>query len=142
MNLEEIIENYENLRASYKHHIKNDFNKDGLLEYQNRFTDLKADLRSIHAEIARKYALHDDKSATAMKYRITVAISEGKIKNEDGSLRYPLCSINQAEKYAAGSDVYNDFIKKRAFWKESLINITNLRDDINSYLIEIATKLK
>ena len=42
--LEEIIEEYENTRQSFKNFTSvGDANKDTLLEYQQRFLDLKAD---------------------------------------------------------------------------------------------------
>lgn len=143
MSLEEIIETYENLRKSYRREFeKIDIPREALLEYQGRFTDLKASLRPIYAEVVKSYSHYDDKACTAVKYQLCISIAEGRLRHPDGSLKYPTCSINQAEKYAAGSDEYLAYIKKRSFWKESMINVTGLREDINGYLIEISNRLK
>lgn len=135
--LEEILEDFENIRGSFRHCSQHgDCNKNTLIEYQGRFTDLKADLRPVHNEVTRNWTKHDDKSATAIKYRLAVAIHKGE--HED----FEPCSLNQAEKLAPASKEYKKFIEKRAFWKESLNNINDLRDDIASYCVEISNRLK
>lgn len=136
-NLSDIIEDFDNLRITYRLVIQEkEVSRETLLEFQGRFNDLKADLRPHHAEVSRQYTTRDDKAATAIKYRLAVAISQGE--HED----FESCSINQAEKYAPASKEYKKFLEQRAFWKESLVNINDLRDDISSYLIEISTRLK
>lgn len=141
--LEEVINDFESTKYSYRDYISNGDNKrETLLEYQGRFTDLKSDLRPHHAKVVREWTNRDDKASTAIKYRICVAISKGEFKDEEGKLIYDECSINQAEKFASGSDKYKTFIDQRAFWKESLANIQDLRDDISSYLIEISNRLR
>lgn len=135
--LKEIIEDFNNLRQSYRNKINNkDLSKDTLLEYQGRFTDLKADIRPFHAEVMKGWIRRDDKSATAIKFRLALAIHEGEYEGIDA------CSINQAEKHASGTPQYKEFIDERAFWKESLTNINDLRDDLSSYIIEISNRLK
>lgn len=136
-NLSDIIEDFDNLRITYRLVIQEkEVSRETLLEFQGRFNDLKADLIPHHAEVSRQYTTRDDKAATAIKYRLAVAISQGE--HED----FESCSINQAEKYAPASKEYKKFLEQRAFWKESLVNINDLRDDISSYLIEISTRLK
>jgi hypothetical protein len=136
-NLNDIIEEFEELRGTYRAFIRNsELNRDSLMEFQGRFNDLKADLRPHHAEVSRQYTTRDDKAATAIKYRLAVSISKGD--HED----FESCSINQAEKFAPASKEYKKFLEQRAFWKESLVNINDLRDDISSYLIEISTRLR
>lgn len=136
-NLSDIIEDFDNQRKTYRLVIQEkEVNRETLMEFQGRFNDLKADLRPHHAEVSRQYTKFDDKSATAIKYRLAVAISRGE--HED----FESCSINQAEKYAPASKEYKKFIELRVFWKESLVNINDLRDDISSYLIEISTRLR
>lgn len=142
MSLDEIIEQYEDLRGSYIAHITNGGTKEGLLEYQNRFINIKAELRPHYSKVVKTHTLFDDKSATATKFRLALAIAEGRLRNAEGDLIYPKCSINQAEKYAAGSDEYRKFIESRAFWKESYANLNNIKETINSYLIEISNRLK
>lgn len=135
--LSDIIEDFDNLRITYRLVIQEkEVSRETLLEFQGRFNDLKADLRPHHAEVSRQYTTRDDKAATAIKYRLAVAISQGE--HED----FESCSINQAEKYAPATKEYKKFLEQRAFWKESLVNINDLRDDISSYLIEISTRLK
>ena len=133
--LDEIIQEFEDLRANFKVFSKNsEDNRDVLLEYQHRFIDLKADLRYWHKKVGGEYALRDDKNATGIKYRIAVAISEGRFKDEDDKLIYDACSLSQAEKLAAGSDKYKEFLKQRTFYKESFINISDLREDVTNYI--------
>lgn len=135
--LEQIIEDFDDIRSSFRSLTRSgNENRESLIEFQSRFNDLKADLRPIHAQVSREWTARDDKSATAIKYRLAVAISKGAHPDFDS------CSINQAEKYAPASKEYKDFIAQRSFWKESLVNVNDLRDDINSYSIEIATRLK
>lgn len=132
-----IIEDFDDLRSSYRSLTQTgNETKTSLMEFQSRFNDLKASLRPSHAEVNREWTKRDDKSATAIKYRLATAISKGEHPDFDS------CSINQAEKFAPASKEYKKFIEERSFWKESLINVNDLRDDINSYLIEISTRLK
>lgn len=135
--LEEIIEDFESLRSTYRTFTRSsDLNRDSLMEFQGRFNDLKSDLRPHHTKVSREYTSRDDKSATAIKFRIALSISKGEHPDFDS------CSINQAEKFASASKEYKKFIDQRSFWRESLVNINDLRDDISSYLIEISTRLK
>lgn len=141
--LEEILDEYENLRSAYRNYTKTkEVSKDALIEYQSRFTDLKAELRNHKSNVLKHWIRRDDKAATAIKYRIAVAIHEGRYKDKDGKLIYDECSINQAEKYASGSKEYKEFVDQRAFYKESYTNISDLRDDINSYIIECKDRVK
>lgn len=136
-NLNEVLDDFDNIRSAYRHCVqKEECSKISLMEFQGRFNDLKADLRPHHAEVSRQYTTRDDKAATAIKYRLAVAISQGE--HED----FESCSINQAEKFASASKEYKKFLEQRAFWRESLVNINDLRDDISSYLIEISTRLR
>lgn len=135
--LEEIIQDFEDCRSSFRQYVKNgNPSKEGLLEYQSKFVDIKAELRPFHNKVVRGWTNRDDKSATAIKFRLAVAIHEGSYKGIEE------CSINQAEKYASATKEYKKFIDERAFWKESLSNINDLRDDIHSYTIEISNRLK
>lgn len=136
-NLEEILNDFEDLRGTFRVFIRDsEVNRDALMEFQGRFNDLKADLRPHHAKVSREYSNRDDKSATAIKFRIALAISRGEHEDFDS------CSINQAEKLASASKEYKKFLEQRVFWKESLVNVNDLRDDISSYLIEISTRLR
>ena len=47
----------------------------------------------------------------------------GICKDENDKLIYDACSMTQAEKLAAGSDKYKEFIQQRAFYKESFIGM-------------------
>lgn len=133
----EIIEEFNSLRQSFRDVLRTqDVSKETLLEFQARFNDIKADLRPFHSQVHREWTKRDDKAATAIKYRLAVAIYKGEHADFDS------CSINQAEKFAPSAKEYKDFIEQRAFWKESLINVNDLRDDISSYLIEIATRIR
>lgn len=135
--LEEILNDFEDLRGTFRVFIRDsEVNRDALMEFQGRFNDLKADLRPHHAKVSREYSNRDDKSATAIKFRIALAISRGEHEDFDS------CSINQAEKLASASKEYKKFLEQRVFWKESLVNVNDLRDDISSYLIEISTRLR
>lgn len=135
--LEDILKDYEEIRASFRHCATyGDCTKDSLLEFQGRFTDLKADLRPIHNEVVRQWTKRDDKASSGIKYRICSAISKGAMEG------YEACSMAQAEKLSAGSEPYKKFLEERAFWRESLNNINDLRDDIASYCVEISNRLK
>ena len=82
--LEEIIEEYENTRQSFKNFTSvGDANKDALLEYQQRFLDLKADLRPWHTKMMHAAEMRSDKSATAIKMRIAVAMVKDEFTFEE-----------------------------------------------------------
>ena len=141
--LEKIIEEFEEERKSFKEFIRSgDGNKNTLLEYQNRFTNLKADLRPYAKKVAKEYEKRSDKQATAIKFRIAVAIHNGDFKDDEGNLIYEDCSINQAEKYASASEPYQKFLEQKAFYKESYVNIRDLREDMNTYINLIKDYLK
>ena len=133
--LEDILEEYENTRLAFKSYIKNkEIKKEALLEFQNRFVDLKAELRPFEKSVAAEFEKRSDKQATAIKFRIAVAIQNGDFKDEDGKLIYDECSINQAEKYASASEPYKKFLEQKCFYKESYVNLRDVREDLNSYI--------
>lgn len=141
--LSEILEDYESTRSNFKHFIRNgDYNKSSLLEFQTRFVDLKSDIRPFAKKVAGEYEKRSDKQATAIKFRIAVAIHNGEFKDEEGKLVYDECSINQAEKFASASEKYKEFLKQKSFYKESYVNIRDVREDINSYINLIKDYLK
>ena len=111
---QETLEEFENLRSTYRNVVnKNEAKRETFLEFQSRFTDLKADLRPIHALVTRHYTSRDEKASTAIKYRLAIAIQNGEHEDFDS------CSINQAEKFPSGCKEYKEFINQRSFWKES-----------------------
>lgn len=141
--LEEILDDYENLRDAFSsYRKKGEPKKESLIEYQFRFIELKADLRPYKKEMVKEWTRRDDKAASAIKFRIAIAIHEGNFKDEQGNLVYDMCSITQAEKFASGCDKYKEFVDQRAFYKESLTNITDLRNDCESYINLIKDMLK
>lgn len=141
--LDAIIADYESEREAYRNFTKKgDMNKHTLLEFQGRFNDLKAELRHWKKYLANEWTRRDDKAATAIKFRIAIAISRGEFKDAEGNLIYEKCSITSAEKYASGSQQYKDFVDQRAFYRESLTNVSDLREDLSMYINEIKDRLK
>lgn len=141
--LDEIIADFEEQRESYRVFTsRGDLNKHSLLEFQGRFIDLKAELRYWKKYLTNEWTRRDDKAATAIKFRIAIAISRGEFKDDEGNPLYEKCSITSAEKYASGSLEYKRFVDQRAFYKESLTNVSDLREDLNSYINEIKDRLK
>jgi len=134
-NLEEILEEFENTRLAFiTYRKKGDMKKDALLEYQGRFIDLKAEIRPFKTKLLGETTRRDDKAATAIKFRIAVAIHEGEFKDEEGKLFFEKCSINQAEKFASASKAYKDFLHERVFFKRSYVNLSDVRNDAESYI--------
>lgn len=141
--LEIIIEEFNSFRESFNdYRKKKDVNKDTLIEFEARLVDLRADLRPHRKEVAAEWQKRDDKAATGIKFRIAIAIHEGNFKDDNGELIYDECSINQAEKFASGSKPYREFLDQRSFYKESLVNLTDLRNDIDGYINLIKDILK
>lgn len=141
--LKELLENYENLRENFRLYIDNgEVRKEGLIEFQGRFTDLKADLRPFINQVYKGWIRRDDKASTAIKFRIALAIHKGEFKDEKGNLIFDACSINQAEKLASGSEPYKKFLEERAFYRESYVNLNDLRADVESYLIECSVRIR
>lgn len=141
--LEQIIDEFENLRHAFSSYRRTkEVKKDALIEYESRFVDLRTDLRPHRKFVAAEWQKRDDKAATGIKFRIAVAIHEGQFRDENGELIYDECSINQAEKFASGSQKYKEFLDQRSFYKESLVNITDLRNDIDGYINLIKDILK
>lgn len=143
--LEEIIEEYENLRQSFKNFATNsDGNKNSLIEFQHRFVDLKADLRPWHTKMLKASESRSDKGATAIKMRI--AVSMVKDEYTFGADEKPMYekppTMTNADKFAAASKEYKEFLDQRTFYKESFVNIADLREDIMLYCTLINNKLK
>jgi len=135
--LEEIIEEYENTRQSFKNFTTvGDANKDTLLEYQQRFLDLKADLRPWHTQTLRNSENRSDKGATAIKMRIAVAMVKDEYEFSEGEK--PMYdkppTITNADKYAAATKQYKEFLNQRTFHKESFVNVADLREDLSGYI--------
>lgn len=141
--LKDIIQDFEDNRLSFKEfRNKKELNKAALLEYQARFVDIKAELRPFKVDMVKEWTRRDDKAATAIKFRMAIAIHDGSFRDEKGQLFYEKCSINQAEKFASGCQKYKEFVDQRAFYKESLTNISDLRNDCDSFANLIKDILK
>lgn len=135
--LEDILTDYEELRENFKHFTKvGDGNKDALLEYQQRFLDLKADLRPWHTKMTHAAEMRSDKGATAIKMRIAIAMVKDEFIFEDGEK--PMYdkppTISNADKYAAATKQYKEFLDQRTFHKESFVNVADLREDLQGYI--------
>lgn len=141
--LEEIIADFDKERDAYRSFTnRGDANKHTLLEFQGRFVDLKAEIRYWKKVLTKEWTRRDDKAATAIKFRIAISIAQGEYKDDEGNLIYDKCSITAAEKFASGSLQYKKFVDQRAFYRESLTNVADLREDLNSYINEIKDRLK
>lgn len=143
--LEEILQEYEDLRANFKvFSSKSDNNKDTLLEFQHRFIDLKADLRPWHTKMLHESIRRDEKACTGIKFRIAVAMvrDEYEFANDEKPMYEKAPSITNAEKFASASRQYKEFLDQRAFYKESLVNIADLREDLSGFINLIKDKLK
>lgn len=135
--LEEIIKDYEELRNSFKNFTtKGDSNKETLLEYQQRFLDLKADLRFWHTKMMSYAEARSDKGATAIKMRIAVAMVKNEYTFEDNEkpMYEKPPTISNADKYAAATKQYKEFLEQRTFYKESFVNVADLREDLQGYI--------
>ena len=142
--LEEIIEDYENTRQAFKNVTsKGDQNKDVLLEFQHRFIDLRADLRYWHTQMLSASENRSDKNATAIKMRIACSMVKDEYVFEEGTspLYDNAPSISNAEKFAGGSKEYKEFLKQRTFFKESFVNVADLREDLQNYIILTRAKI-
>lgn len=141
--LQQILDDFENTRLAFQsYRKKGELKKESLLEYQGRFVDIKSELRPYKVEMVKEWVRRDDKAASAIKFRIALAIHEGRFKDEGNKLIYEECSMNMAEKYASGCEKYREFVDQRAFYKESLTNISELRNDADSYINLIKDILK
>jgi len=143
--LEEIIADFEETRQSYRAFTKLDHNnKESLIEFQSRFLDIRADLRAWKAKYTYEWIRRDDKAATAIKFRIAVAMTNGtyELNSEKEEESGKLPTITNAEKLASGSKEYREFVEQRGFYKESLTNISDMRDDASGYINEIKDRLK
>lgn len=143
--LEDILEEYVSAREALKHLVKQDDTyRDALLELEHRFVDIRADLRPHHTEMLAKAENRSDKSATAVKYRISLSMVKGEYEFKEGEK--PMYdkppTISSAEKYAAATIEYKTFLQQRVFYKESFVNIADLREDIQGYILLIKDKLK
>lgn len=139
--LEEILTEYESLRSSFRNFTKTgNSSRESLIEFQGRFIDVKADLKYWRVKYTHEWTRRDDKAATAIKFRIAVAMTRGEYVTGDNEVKLP--TITNAEKLASGSKEYREFVEQRGFYKESLTNLSDTREDINSYINEIKDRLK
>jgi hypothetical protein len=135
--LEEILTDYEELRSSFKNFTNvGDANNNTLLEYQQRFLELKADLRPWHTKLMHASEMRSDKGATAIKMRIAVAMVRDEFIFEEGEkpMYDKAPSISTADKYAAATKQYKEFLDQRAFHKESFVNVADLREDLQGFI--------
>ena len=135
--LEEIIIEFDELRKNFKHFsVNGDANKDTLLEYQQRFLDLKSDLRPWHTKMMYASEMRSDKQSTAIKHRIGLAMVRNEYEFKDGET--PMYekppTITNSEKYAAATKEYKQFLEQRAFYKESFVNVADIREDLTGYI--------
>ena len=143
--LEEIIEEYQNLRDVFKNLVSSDENyKSALLEIEHRFVDLRAELRPWKAKMLKASEKRSDKNATAIKYRIAFAMHKDEYTFAEGET--PMYdkppAMSSAEKYASASRQYKEFLEQKTFYKESFVNVADLREDIKEYVNLIKDKLK
>lgn len=135
--LEEILEDFEGIRDSFNNFTKlGDANKDTLLEYQQRFLNLKTDLRPWHTKMMYASEMRSDKQSTAIKHRIGLAMVRDEYEFKDGET--PMYekppTITNSEKYAAATKEYKQFLEQRAFYKESFVNVADLREDLQGFI--------
>lgn len=143
--LEDIIEDYENARTTLRHITSSDDNyKDALLEMQHRLLDLRADLRPWHTKMLKASETRSDKASTAIKMRIAVAMVKGEYEFKEGEkpMYEKLPTISNSDKYAAATKEYKEFLEQKVFYKESFVNIADLREDISAFILLTKDKLK
>lgn len=135
--LSEIINDYENLRKSFRDFTRNsDNNKSTLIEFEGRFIDLKADIRQYKNKIRLEYRKRGDKQATALKARIAVQISEGSF-NE-----FEQCTFSKAKDLAPASNEYKIFLEESVFFEESFANLNDIYEIATLYINEIKDRIK
>lgn len=135
--LERLIIDFDNQRKAYRIFVnKGELFRATLMQFQGIFNDLKASIRPFKNLVLSRWVARDDKAATAIKYRIATSIHRGELEG------YEPCSLSMAEKLAAGSATYKKFIDQRAFYKESYINLVEIREDLNTYINEIKDWIK
>lgn len=140
--LEDVIEAYNNIRKAYKEYCRNsEVRKEGLIEYESKFIEIKANLTRWKAKMTGEWTRYDDKAATAVKYRIAMKMYREGFTDINGD-KYEKTSLSSSEKMAAGTEQYQKFIADRAFYKESFVNIADTKDDVNSYINLIKDQLK
>lgn len=133
--IEEIIEEFNTVKETFHNYISvGEVKKESLNTLQSKFVEIKSDLREWKSLYTRNWTRTDDKAATAIKYRIAVAISRGEFTDKGDDAPLPRTTLSMAEKIAAGSKTYKEFVDKRAFNKETLTNLSDLREDCTSYI--------
>ena len=80
--------------------------------------------------------MRSDKGATAIKMRIAISMIRDEYVFAEGEKpmyeKHP--TITNADKYAAATKQYKEFLNQRAFWKESFVNVADLREDLQGYI--------
>lgn len=141
--IEEILEEYNTVRETFHNYTSvGEIKKESLNVLQEKFVSLKADLTAWKAKYSAMWVKYDDKSATSIKYRIAVAITRGEFTDKGDTTPIAKTSLSTAEKLAAGSKTYKEFIGQRSFYKETFTNISEVREDCNSYVNLIKDLLK
>jgi hypothetical protein len=80
--------------------------------------------------------MRSDKQSTAIKHRIGLSMVKGEyvFGGNEKPMYEKLPTITNSEKYAAATKEYKEFLIQRAFYKESYINIADLREDLSGYI--------
>jgi|31_taG_2_1085359.scaffolds.fasta_scaffold03540_6 hypothetical protein len=131
--LKDLTERYNTLREQFIDFVNrgDTTKKEQFLEFETRFNTLLGDFIPVHSRVYAIRTQHDDKHATAFKYRNAVEISkEDKV------------SLNKAIDLSSGSVDYKEFLDDRVFWYESYNTVSGMVDSIKSYINNITHYLK
>lgn len=143
--LKDILEEYENIREAFRHFSLNgNGNKETIMNFQQKFLDLKADLRPWHVQTLRRSENRSEKAATAIKMRIAISMIKGEYEFKEGEkpMYEKLPTISSADKFAAATKEYKEFLDQRTFHRESFVNIADLREDLQGYINITKDRLK
>ncbi len=140
--LGEIFTDYQNLRDNYRSYTKKgDNRREVLVEFEGRFNDIKSELTFWKSKYLNEYTKRDDKYLTAVKSRIILMISRGEFTDTSGE-KFDRMSLSSAEKIAGGTKMYTELIESRPEFKEYYTNISDIREDITSYINEIKDRMR
>ena len=66
----------------------------------------------------------------------------GKVEENEKPMYDKAPSISNADKFAAATKQYKEFLDQRTFAKESFVNIADLREDLQGYINIVKDRLK
>jgi len=129
--LKEFLLDYQTIRDSFEGFSStSNYNMQTLLEFEERFINLKEKLIPIKAYYSGQYKKRDDKACSAIRARIAIAIKDGTHPTIEQAK-----TISASDTKAYASKEYKEFLDQRSAYYETYVQLDDLFQVLENYRI-------